>query len=71
MALLETPGLHAMVETGHRLRVDIRGGRVENLTTGATIKGNPPPEFLLEMLRAGGLIPMLRAGSKFFPGIGA
>jgi 3-isopropylmalate/(R)-2-methylmalate dehydratase small subunit len=70
MALLEAPGLHAMVETGQRLRVDVRGGLVENLTTGATMRGNPPPEFLLDMLSAGGLIPLLKSGSKWFPGVG-
>jgi 3-isopropylmalate/(R)-2-methylmalate dehydratase small subunit len=71
MPLLETPGVHAMVETGHRLRVEIESGSVENLTTGQRIHGHPPQEFLLEMLRAGGLIPMLKSGSRFFPGVGA
>ena len=50
---------------GHRLRVDIVNGTVENLTTGKSVRGNPPPEFLLEMVAAGGLIPLLKAGSKF------
>jgi 3-isopropylmalate/(R)-2-methylmalate dehydratase small subunit len=67
LALLEAPGVHAMAETGHRLRVDIVRGTVENLTTGASIQGTPPPEFLLEMLAAGGLIPLLKAGSKYLP----
>ncbi len=71
LPLLETPGLHAMVETGHRLRVDIKSGLVENLTTGKSLHGNPPQEFLLEMLQAGGLIPMLKSGSRFFPGVNA
>ena len=48
-----------MVETGHRLRVDIERGLVENLTTGASIQGTPPSGLLLDMLRAGGLIPLL------------
>ena len=65
LALLEAPGVHAMVETGHRLRVDIVRGTVENLTTGQSIQGHPPPEFLLEMVSAGGLIPLLNVGSKF------
>ena len=71
LPLLESPGLHAMVETGHRLRVDIKSGLVENLTTGKSLRGNPPQEFLLEMLQAGGLIPMLKSGSRFFPGVNA
>jgi 3-isopropylmalate/(R)-2-methylmalate dehydratase small subunit len=67
LPLLEVPGVHDLVETGHRLRVDIVRGTVENLTTGQTVRGNPPPEFLLEMVAAGGLIPLLKIGSKFLP----
>jgi 3-isopropylmalate/(R)-2-methylmalate dehydratase small subunit len=67
LPLLEAPGIHDFVETGQRLRIDIVRGLVENLTTGQTLHGNPPPEFLLEMLQAGGLIPLLQAGSRFFP----
>ena len=67
LPLLEATGVHDLVETGDRLRVDIRGGVVENLTSGKSLRGVPPPEFLLEMLQAGGLIPLLKSGSRFFP----
>lgn len=67
LPLLEVPGVHELVETGDRLRIDIRGGVVENLTSGKSLRGAPPPEFLLEMVQAGGLIPLLKAGSRFFP----
>ena len=69
LPLLEVPGVHDLVETGHRIRVDIVRGTVENLTTGKSIAGNPPSEFLLEMVQAGGLIPLLKTGSKFFAGV--
>src|ERR1700751_2220504 len=39
MPLLEAAGVHGLVETGHRLRVDIAGGEVRNLTTGGSIRG--------------------------------
>ena len=71
LPLLEAPGIHDLVETGHRLRVNIRDGVVENLTTGKSLHVNPPGEFLLEMLQAGGLIPLLKSGSRFFPGVSA
>jgi 3-isopropylmalate/(R)-2-methylmalate dehydratase small subunit len=71
LPLLEAPGFHDLVETGHRLRVNIQSGLAENLTTGKSLRGNPPPEFLLEMLQAGGLIPLLKSGSRFFPGVNA
>ena len=71
LPLLEAPGVHNIVETGDRIRVDIRRGLVENLSSGKSVRGNPPPEFLLEMLQAGGLIPLLKAGSRFFPEVAA
>jgi hypothetical protein len=49
------------------LRVDIAGGFVQNLTSGRFLRGHPPSEFLLEMVQAGGLIPLLQSGSRFFP----
>jgi len=66
LPLLEAPGVHELIETGERLRVDIARGTVENLTTGKSLRGHPPSEFLLEMVQAGGLIPLLKSGSRFF-----
>jgi 3-isopropylmalate/(R)-2-methylmalate dehydratase small subunit len=65
--MLEVKGVCELVETGDRLKVDFRRGLVENLTSGKSLRGNPPSEFLLEMLEAGGLIPLLKLGSRFFP----
>jgi 3-isopropylmalate/(R)-2-methylmalate dehydratase small subunit len=62
LPILEAPGIHDLVETGDRLRVDIESGSVTNLTSGRSLKTTPPPAFLLEMLRAGGLIPFLKSG---------
>jgi 3-isopropylmalate/(R)-2-methylmalate dehydratase small subunit len=67
LPLLEASGIHDLVETGDRLRVDIKTGVVENLTSGKSLRGRPLPEFLLEMVEAGGLIPLLKSGSRFFP----
>lgn len=67
LPLLEVPGIYDLVETGDRLRVDILQGTATNLTSGKALHGNPPSDFLLEMLDAGGLIPLLKCGSKFFP----
>lgn len=60
LPILEVPGIHELVRTGDRLRVDIASGHVANLTSGKSLKGSPAPEFLLDMLRAGGLIPFLK-----------
>ncbi len=63
LPVLEVPGIHDLVETGNRLRVDVERGLVENLTTGKSIQGKPPSGLLLEMLQAGGLIPLLQSES--------
>jgi 3-isopropylmalate/(R)-2-methylmalate dehydratase small subunit len=69
LPLLELKGVSEIVNDGDRLRVDIRAATLENLTTGKTIRGTPPAEFLLEMVEAGGLIPLLQSGSSFFEGL--
>ena len=66
LPLLEARGVHAVVNDGDTLRIDIKGGIVENLTTGKRVQGTPPSQFLLGMLEAGGLIPFLKSGA--FPG---
>jgi 3-isopropylmalate/(R)-2-methylmalate dehydratase small subunit len=65
LPLLEVSGFHDLVETGDRIRVDVKNGTVENLTSGKSVQGSPPSDFLLEMLQAGGLIPLLKSGSRF------
>jgi len=62
LPILEIPGVHDLVSTGDRVRIDITNGTVTNLTTGKSLKGSPAPEFLLQMLQAGGLIPFLKSG---------
>jgi 3-isopropylmalate/(R)-2-methylmalate dehydratase small subunit len=65
MPLLEAPGVHALVNDGDRLQVDIEAGTLHNLTTGALLQGKAPPDFLLDMLKAGGLIALLQSGAAF------
>src|SRR5215813_11678757 len=62
LPILEVSGIHELANTGDRLRVDITTGVVTNLSTGRSIQGSPAPEFLLQMLLAGGLIPFLKTG---------
>jgi 3-isopropylmalate/(R)-2-methylmalate dehydratase small subunit len=67
LPLLEAPGVHELAEDGDRLRVDIRAGTVDNLTSGKSLRSRAPSPFLLEMLESGGLIPLLKSG--FFAGM--
>lgn len=43
------------INMGDRLRVNVRTGKIENLTTKATIQAKPLPDFLMAILEAGGL----------------
>ena len=63
LPLLEATGVHALVDDGDQVRIDIKAATVENLTTGRRVQGNPPSQFLLGMLEAGGLIPLLKSGN--------
>ena len=45
------------ISTGHELELDLEQGVVRNLTTGKSIQGKRLPEFLIGMIRSGGLIP--------------
>jgi len=62
LPILEVAGIHELVETGDRIRVDVANGTVTNLTSGKSLQGSPAPQFLFDMLRAGGLIPFLKTG---------
>jgi len=57
---LECPGIHKAVNNGDKLEVDVTGGIIKNITTGNKLKCNPIPEFMVEVLNAGGLAPFLR-----------
>jgi 3-isopropylmalate/(R)-2-methylmalate dehydratase small subunit len=43
------------IKMGDTIRLGIRTGRIENLTTGAKIHAEPLPDFLMEILEAGGI----------------
>jgi 3-isopropylmalate/(R)-2-methylmalate dehydratase small subunit len=52
----ETEGIAA----GDRLRLDLAGGTVENLTRGITVACRPYPPIMLAILRDGGLVAHLK-----------
>ena len=56
---LECPGIHEAVEKGDILEVDVTGGVVKNLSNGKELRFKPLPEFMVEVLNAGGLAPYL------------
>jgi 3-isopropylmalate dehydratase small subunit len=58
--VIELLGIKSKVSQGDELEVDLKAGTVKNLTTGETLKFAPYPDFLLEIIEAGGLYPLLR-----------
>ena len=56
LPLVELGAAVAEINSGDRIRVDLGGGTVENLTTGKKYSIEPLPGFIQDIARAGGLI---------------
>ncbi len=61
LPVVECPGIASTVENGEKLRILLEEGRIENLSTGDTMKGTKLPAFLIEIIRAGGAVAALNA----------
>lgn len=61
MAILSCPGVHDAFEEGETIEVNMETGEIRSLDTGRTIRGEALPSDSppAQILRAGGLIPML------------
>lgn len=53
-------GIRKHFKSGDIVEVDLEAGKVRNLTTGKTLRFQPMPEFIMRILRAGGMLPYLR-----------
>jgi 3-isopropylmalate/(R)-2-methylmalate dehydratase small subunit len=56
---LECPGIHKAVETGNILELYVTEGVVKNMSNGRELQFKPLPDFMVEVLNAGGLAPYL------------
>ncbi|MGV9797580.1 LeuD/DmdB family oxidoreductase small subunit [Mycobacterium sp. NPDC003449] len=69
LPILAVPGISSAVTEGDQLTVDIVNATVTNDSTGADPLGsNPYPEFLIEILRRGGLLRRLEEDGYLRPG---
>ncbi len=57
---IEARGVRQLFETGDTARIDLRGGRITNVRSGASLSFPPLPHHLLELLEAGGLVEKVR-----------
>jgi 3-isopropylmalate/(R)-2-methylmalate dehydratase small subunit len=56
LPLLECEDAVAQTEAGDILEVDLSSGQIKNLTNGVTFTAKPYPDFMAELISAGGLI---------------
>jgi 3-isopropylmalate/(R)-2-methylmalate dehydratase small subunit len=56
LPLLECPEAVDSTEAGDVLEVDLEKGEIKNVTRSKTFKAKPYPEFMSELIAAGGLI---------------
>ncbi len=56
LPLLECEDAVAQTEAGDTLEVDLSTGQIKNLTNGLTFTARPYPDFMAELISAGGLI---------------
>jgi 3-isopropylmalate/(R)-2-methylmalate dehydratase small subunit len=60
LPVLECRGVSGLVQEGDLVVVDILRGEVMNQSTARSLKTAPIPEFVVSILRSGGLVPYLR-----------
>lgn len=60
LPLMECRDISRRVKQNQQLEVDIGLGEVRNLSTGETYKGTKLPDFLLEIIKAGGALEALK-----------
>jgi len=56
LPLLECEGVVDNTEAGDILEVDLSSGRIKNLTSKMEFTAKPYPDFMTELISAGGLI---------------
>jgi 3-isopropylmalate/(R)-2-methylmalate dehydratase small subunit len=60
LPVVECPRAVEAFNLGDELIVDLSTGMIRNITKGTTVEGIPIPPFLLNMMKAGGLIEFLK-----------
>ncbi len=57
LPILESPAAVEGVESGQKVEIDLERGAIRNMTTGAIYQAEPYPPFMMNIIRAGGLVP--------------
>lgn len=65
LPLIECKGISKEARQGDELEVDFSKNEVRNLTTGKVLPMKPIPEFMQQLLEAGGLMPYLKKQHEY------
>ncbi len=60
LPVVECDGIDEETEKGDQIEIDLTGGTVTNKRTGKVYRASKYPEFMLEIINAGGLVPYTR-----------
>ncbi len=60
LPVIEYKGIKSKVKGGDELEVNLSSGLIKNLTTGEELHFSPYPDFMLEIVNAGGIYPLLK-----------
>jgi 3-isopropylmalate/(R)-2-methylmalate dehydratase small subunit len=61
LVIVTCPEAVAATEDGDQVAVDVEAGTVQNVTKGLSFSVEPLPDFVMDIVRAGGLVPWVRA----------
>lgn len=62
LAILESAEAAKNIDEGDEIEVDLSTGEIKNLSKGQTFRAQPIPEFMQELLAAGGLMNYVMEG---------
>ncbi len=60
LPVIQYEDIREKISQGNDIEIDYKGGTIKNHTTGETLKYEPVPDFMIEILEAGGLYPQLK-----------
>ncbi len=63
--VIENEEIPEKTSEGDELKINLEEGEVENLSTGETFEVDPLPEFLLQLLKDGGLVEQHKKKGEF------
>ena len=61
-SIVECPQAAEAIEEGHTVEADLDAGVITDVTTGRSFKTEPFPEFIQNIISAGGLVNAAKAG---------